>query len=343
IGALTFGGAWFATPGHSLSWAVLIAGALQCVWMWGSASRAGAHVRLIWPRYTPAVQQLVRVMLPGAYGAGVVQVNLLIDTILASFLPTGSVSFLFYADRLNQLPLSVIGIAISTALLPQLSRHLQKGDQEKASHAQNRALELSMMLTLPATVGLVFLAHPIIAALFQRGAFGAYEVAETAKVLAAFAFGLPAYVLVKVFSTSFFATYDTKTPVKAALVGLAVNFVLNLILLQSLRHVGIALATAIAAWVNAGLLAYGLKRRQMFHRDEMFKMRFPGIVMATLVMAAVLSGIQMMELSPFPSGQLWRFAQLFLTITAAAAAYGAGLMILKVIEVRQLTRFFVWR
>ncbi len=343
IAALTLGDSLYATPGHALSWAVLLAGALQCSWMWLSASRAGAHLRLVWPRYTPAVQQLVRVMLPGAFGAGVVQVNLLVDTILASFLPTGSVSFLFYADRLNQLPLSVIGIAISTALLPQLSRNLQKGEKQAARHAQNRALEVSMMLTLPATLGLVVLAHPIIATLFQRGAFGAQEVNETAKVLAAFAIGLPAYVLVKVFSTSFFATYDTKTPVKAALVALSVNFVLNLALLQPLQHVGIALATAIASWINAGLLGYWLKRRQLFSRDKTFRLRFPSIVIATLVMGCVLYGLNALDWGVNELGTFWRFGLLLGTISLSLATYGTALLMLKVVEFRDISRIFVAR
>ena len=175
-------------------------------------------------------------------GAGVTQLNLVISTALASLLPTGSVSYLYYADRLNQLPLGVVGIAIGTAILPPLSRQVRAGDAAGAAATQNRGVELALLLTLPAAAGLVVLAHPILAALFERGAFGPVAATETAAALAAYAVGLPAFVLVKVLAPAFFARHDTRTPVKIAVVAVTVNFVLTLLLGVALpfAYVGVA-------------------------------------------------------------------------------------------------------
>ena len=186
-------------------------------------------LRLPWPRLTPEVRRTLAIMGPACIGAGVTQVNLLISTALASLLPGGSVSYLYYADRLNQLPLGVVGIAVGTAILPPLSRQVRLGDHAGAVATQNRGLELALLLTLPAAVALAVLAQPILAVLFQRGAFGPADTAATAAALAAYAAGLPAFVLVKVLAPAFFARHDTKTPVKVAIAAMAVNLVLTLV------------------------------------------------------------------------------------------------------------------
>src|SRR5215472_14760382 len=234
--------------GRALAWAVTAAGFAQFVWLMLACGRAGLALRLAWPRLTPSVCRTLAVMAPGTIGAGVTQLNLLISTALASLLPSGSVSYLYYADRLNQLPLGVVGIAVGTAILPPLSRQVRTGH-------------------LPAAVALAVLATPILAVLFQRGAFDATDTQATAAALTAYAAGLPAFVLVKVLAPAFFARQDTATPVKVAVVAMASNLCLTLVLMQFLAHVGIALATTVAGWINALSLLFLLIRRGYFRFD----------------------------------------------------------------------------
>jgi len=237
------------------------------------------------------VRELLILILPVALGAGVVQINLVIDIILASFLPEGSISYLFYADRLNQLPLGVVGVALGTALLPLLSRQIAAGENEAANRSLNRGIELTLLLAIPAAAALAVTGQEIITTLFQRGAFSAAQSQATAMALMAYAVGLPAYVLIKVLGPGYFARRDTKTPVRIALVAMAVNIVLNLILMQYFYHAGLALATAISAWLNAGLMAAGLIRRGHLVPDMRLRRRLPAIVGATAIMALVLWGV----------------------------------------------------
>ncbi len=278
------------TPGHALAWGVAGAGALQLVWLAAACSRAGLPLRLARPRLTPRVRRLLALFAPGAVGAGVVQLNLLIDILIASFLPVGSLSYLYYADRVNQLPLGVVGVAAGTALLPLLSRQLRLGDERAAADTMNRALEFALLLTLPAAAALMVIPGPVIGALFERGAFGAEETAATAAALLAYAAGLPAYVLVKIVGPGFFAREDTATPVKIAAGCVALNLVLNLALMGPLQHVGIALATAVSSWVNAGLLLRALSRRGHFSADSRLRRFLPRALAASAVMAAALWG-----------------------------------------------------
>jgi len=276
------------TPGHALAWGVAGAGIAQFLWLIAACRREGVRFPLRRPRLTPGVRRLLRLMLPGAVGAGVVQINLLIDIVIASLLPTGAVSFLYYADRVNQLPLGVVGVAIGTALLPLLSRQLRAGQAAAAQDSMNRGIEVALLLTVPGAAALMVIAEPIIAVLFERGAFGPATTQATAHALMAYAVGLPAYVLVKVLGPGFFAREDTTTPVRIAIVGVAVNVVLNLILIQFIAHVGIALATALASWLNAVLLARILRRRGHHAIDARLKDRTGRIVAAAAGMAAGL-------------------------------------------------------
>ncbi len=246
IGALIGLVPFVPTPGHALAWGVAAAGAAQFAWLAIALDRSGFRLRLRWPRLTPGVKRLFKLILPGALGAGVVQVNLMLDVVIASLLPTGSISFLYYADRVNQLPLGVIGVAVGTALLPILARHIRLGEEREAAHQLNRAIEVALLMTLPAAAALIALASPIVTVLFERGAFDAKEAAATAGALVAFASGLPAYVLIKVLAPGFFAREDTRTPVRIAILCVVVNFALNVILglLSPLAHVGIATATS---------------------------------------------------------------------------------------------------
>ena len=288
IGALIGATPYLPTPGHALAWGVAAAGMAQFVWLAVACQRAGMTLALPRPRLSPGVRRLLRLMLPGAVGAGVVQINLLIDIVIASLLPTGAVSFLYYADRVNQLPLGVVGIAIGTALLPLLSRQLREGDVDAARHSMNRGIEFALLLTIPGAAALLVIAEPIIVVLFQRGAFDATISTATSQALMAYAAGLPAYVLVKVLGPGFFAREDTTTPVKIAIVCVTVNIVLNLTLIHWLAHVGIALATALAAWLNAFLLMWTLGKRGHHALDSRLKSRVVRILIASAGMAAVL-------------------------------------------------------
>ena len=276
------------TPGHALAWGVAAAGAAQFAWLVVACRRAGFSPRLPFPRLTPGVRKLLRLMLPGVLAAGVTQVNLLVDVVIASLLPRGSVSYLYYADRVNQLPLGVVGVAIGTALLPLMSRQLRAGKDGAAADAMNRALEFGLLFTLPAAAALLVMPAPVVATLFERGAFDGSETAATAAALAAYATGLPAYVLIKVLGPGFFAREDTATPMKVAMFCVGVNLCLNLLLMGPLQHVGIALATAVSAWTNSALLAWLLARRGHLAIDARLRRAAPRILAASAGMALVL-------------------------------------------------------
>jgi putative peptidoglycan lipid II flippase len=283
-----------------------------------SCARAGLALRLPLPRLTPGVRRTLAVMAPGTLGAGVTQLNLLISTALASLLPSGSVSYLYYADRLNQLPLGVVGIAVGTAILPPLSRQLRLGQAVDAAATQNRGLEMAWFLTLPAAVALALLAEPILSVLFQRGAFSVTDTTATAAALAAYAAGLPAFVLVKVLAPAFFARHDTATPVKVAIAAMAANLCLTLLLMQFLAHVGIALATTAAGWINALTLLVLLMRRRHFHFDHRARRNLPRTGMAALGMGMILILLRI-ALAPALTGAP------FVRLGALTALVGAGL------------------
>ena len=271
------------TAGHAAAIGVTLGGVLQLLWLAIECRRLGVAPRLRLPRLSVDVKLLLKRMAPGVIGAGAVQINLMVDVILASLLPSGALSFLFYADRLNQLPLGVIGIAVGTAILPLLSRQLAAGSVEAAMANHNRAVEVALLLTLPAAAALIAVPGPLIAGLFQRGAFTAADTMATAWTLMAFASGLPAYVLIKVLVPGFYARGNTRTPVRFSMIALACNFGLNLALMIPLQHVGLALATAIAAWVNALLLLTRLMRDGQFVCDARLKRRLPRIIAASVL------------------------------------------------------------
>ncbi len=307
-----------ATPAHALAWGVFLAGVLQLAWVAVAAKRNGMGLRLRRPSITPRLKRLFKLMVPGAIGSGVYQINLVVDTLFASMLPVGAVSYLFYADRLNQLPLGIIGIAIGTVILPLLARQLRAGEDNAANHTQNRAIEMGLLLTLPAAAALIVLAQPIIQVLFERGAFGPADTAATAAALMAFSLGLPAYVLIKVLVPAFFAREDTATPVKVAAVCLIANVGLILLLIGPMAHVGIALATALSNGLNVTLLALLLRRRGYLRTDAKLRRTLPRIALATLVMAVVLFACDrlLQDLPPV--------VNLALTISIGGAVYVAA-------------------
>ena len=238
------------TAGHALSWGITASGVAQLGLLLWALHRAGMGLSLPRPRLTPQIRVLLRRMLPGLIGAGVTQLNLAVDVIIASLLPAGTVSVLYYADRVQQLPLGVIGTAVGTALLPLLSRQVRGGEAEAARATLNRAIEYALFLTLPAAVALIVSAEPVMSVLFGRGAFEAASVHLSAQSLAAYALGLPAFVLVKVLAPGFFARGDTATPVKIGVAAVALNLAMNVAFMVPLQHIGPALATSLAADVQ---------------------------------------------------------------------------------------------
>jgi putative peptidoglycan lipid II flippase len=275
-------------PGLMMAIAVTLSGIVQWVWMHLHCKALGVDPPFLMPRLTMRVKELFKQVGPGALGAGAAQINLALSTILASLLPTGAVSYLFYADRLNQLPLGVIGIAISTTLLPLLSARVQKNDTNGIRHYTTRALEFGLILGLPAALGLSVSALPIITVLFEHGAFTANDSHNTALALAAYSLGVVPFILIKVLSTLFFAHHNTRTPVKIALVAVAFNICMALALLKPMGHAGIALATSCATWVNCLLLMLALSRAKLLVLDHVIVSRVVRIVLSSLVMAGML-------------------------------------------------------
>jgi putative peptidoglycan lipid II flippase len=314
---------------RALAAGVTVAGILQFLWLWWALNRQGMAPRLILPRLSPEIRTLLRRIGPAALGAGATQVNLLVSTIIAArFLPQGSVSYLYYADRLNQLPLGMIGVGVGVALLPTLARLIGAGSQEAALHQQNRALEFALLLALPAATALVVASLPIITALFQSGRFTAGDSRAAALALSAFATGLPAYILVKVLTPGFHARGDTRTPMRFALVAIAANLVGNLVLAWPFAHVGIAIATAASAWLNVVLLAVGLHRRGHLRSDDQLRRALPRMVACAGAMALVLFTLLPIAQPLAAGGGIARAAALLLLVGAGVVTYlGLGMVI----------------
>ena len=279
---------YFPDAGYALSWGVFAAGIIQLLWMSSALNLKSLNLKLFTPKLTVAIKKLLKLFMPAALGAGVYQINLLVDIILASTLSTGSISYLYFADRVSQLPIGVIGVALGTALLPLLSRYLKARKYSQALRSQNQAIEISLLFSFPASVALIILSEFIVITLFQRGAFTEFESQQTTMALIAFSSGLPAYILIKVLAPGFFAREDTKTPVKIAVVAMILNLILNLILMIPLAHVGLALATALSSWVNALALLYLLKIKGYFKIDKLIKSRVLKIIFSTIVLAIFL-------------------------------------------------------
>lgn len=267
-----------------LSVGVSASGVLQAGFLWIAAARGGLKPSLRLPRLTPRVKRLLQLGVPGAIAAGTIQINVLVTSSIAT-LEAGARSWLNYAERLYQLPLGVIGIAMGVALLPNLTRRLRAGDEAGGAFAMNRAIEVSLAFTLPAVAAFLLIPEFLVSGLLERGAFTAADTSATALVLVIFAVGLPAFILVKVLSPGFFAREDTKTPMRFSLAAVAVNFILAVTLFfGGLGYAGLAVATTAAGWLQAGLLASTLARRGDFRMDARLTARLPRIVLASAVM-----------------------------------------------------------
>ena len=279
--------------GYALSAGVTLAGVFQLLWLIWHTRHVGLPLGLRGPvsffkRKSTELKLLMKRIIPGVFGSGIYQINLFLDTLFVSFLSTGAVSWLYYANRLYQLPVGIIGAAIGTALLPILSRQLKAGENEQAQNSLNRALEFALLMSLPSMAGLMALSYPIISVLFERGAFTNEASIKTAAALCAYAAGLPAYILTKTLAPVFYARGDTATPVRIAAWALGLYIALCAIFLPKYGYIGIALATGIVAWINVIQYIFRIKRQKLHHMDGTFKKRATSIFISSILMTAAV-------------------------------------------------------
>ncbi|MEZ5843131.1 MAG: murein biosynthesis integral membrane protein MurJ [Hyphomicrobiaceae bacterium] len=334
-----------AGAGYILAGGVLVAGFAQLAMLVIAVRRSGMSLSLRWPAYGPDMRRLVALGVPGLVSGGITQINIVVGTIIAS-MQAGAVSYLYYADRLYQLPLGIVGVAIGVVLLPELARQIRAGDRASVMDTQNRSLEFALVLTLPAAVALGVAAEPIVRVLYERGAFGAADTPATAWALVAFAAGLPSFVMIKVFQPAFFAREDTKTPMWLALVNLIVNVFGSVGLffvftgMGWMGHVGIATATSLAGWLNALLLWHILAKRGDFVWDKRLARVLPLAIASSLAMGAVV-WLAIPALEPWLAAKAplgLRILGVTLLVSIGMAAYFAMALATGALRVSQLRR-----
>lgn len=306
--------------GYALAWGVLAAGIVQLAIVWAAVRHAGAAVGFRRPRLTPNVKRLLWLALPAAITGGITQINTLIGTAIASG-QNGAVSSLNLADRVAQLPLGIVGVAVAIVLLPELSRALRAGNETEASNLQNRSVEFTLFLTLPAAAALLVMSEPIVRVLYERGQFAVDGSTQTvASILAIFGIGLPAFVLIKAFTPGYFAREDTRTPMIFAAISVAVNVAIALWLFPSMGAPGIAVASSVAGWINAAMLLGVLIRRGHWGRDIPLLTRIPRLILASAIMAAALwYGASWLQSHLASSSPVWTQAAALAGLCAAGA------------------------
>jgi putative peptidoglycan lipid II flippase len=317
-----------ARPEFALAGGVFAAGLIQVLFLLPSLKRVGLFPVPCWGASDSGVRRIMKLMLPGIVGSSVAQINLLFDTLIASFLVAGSVSWLYYSDRLVEFPLGIFAIALSTVILPSLSRSHANDSVEEFSRTLDWALRLVLLIGVPSAIGLFMLARPVLATLFNYGDFNAADVDMAGLSLMAYAIGLPAFMLIKVLAPAFFSRKDTRTPVRIAIIALVTNMVLNLVFVVPLvmlgiqgPHAGLALATSAAAWVNAGLLFGVLKNKQIYRPET----GWPSLLLQLGLAGGALGGLLYWGM---PATQTWldwtvwsRVSGLMVWVTAGAVTY----------------------
>lgn len=320
---------WFPNAAYAASWGVLLGGVAPLFFMLWAAKREGLSLRITWPRWTVEIKEYFVALGAVTLGAASVVVAPFADTIIASLLPTGTRTALYYADRINQLPLGVLGIALGTVLLPEMSSRLALGDTKGSDAAQNRSASLVLLLTLPFAA--VFLAIPdtIMRGIFAHGHFDRNAAALSAIALAAYGVGLPAMALVRIFASTFYARHDTMTPARVTVTAIVVNVGIKILLVWGMGFgiAGIALGTAIGAWVNAGLLAFLGARRQLLRLDMHFwGSLLPAVIAAVVAGAAAYGAVVFARTFQHTGGQI---LPLLLAIVASSLAYGAVVLLFR--------------
>jgi putative peptidoglycan lipid II flippase len=337
IGCAIWLSPYLEIPVHALAWGVLLAGILQMLFQLPFLYKLDLLPKPVWGWRQPGVQKILKLMIPALFGSSVAQINLLFDTFIASFLVTGSVAWLYYADRLLEFPLGVFGIALATVVLPNLSESHFKQGKQHFNKTLNWAVQLALIIALPATLGLMLLAQPILSTLFQYGAFDESDTLMASLSLMAYSLGLPAFILIKILANAFYARQDTKTPVRIGIIAMTVNMVLNVIFVLVLlnyseipAHVGLALATTGSAYCNAGLLALALRRDQYLELTT----DFLKLVLKILLAVGAMSILLFLLSGDLNSWSQWRWftrlLELVYLIVPAALCYALMLWIMGV-------------
>ncbi|GHE79850.1 murein biosynthesis integral membrane protein MurJ [Thalassotalea profundi] len=324
------GHSWFEEPQYALAWGVFLGGVVQFLFQIPFLIRAGVLVKPLWAWNAPGVIKVRKLIIPALFGVSVTQINLLLDTLIASFLITGSISWLYYADRLLEFPLGLFGIGIATVILPSLARlHATKNTSE-FTQTLDWGIRVINVFGWPALAGLMVLAQPIIMVLFMRGEFTSYEVTQVSFALFAYLSGLLSFMFIKILAPGYYARQDTKTPVKIAIKAMVANMAFNLMLAPFLGYVGLALATSMSATLNAYLLYHGLKTNSIFQLSKKTKVFIVKIVLAAGLMAAIVYWLS-------PEFNVWlqltvleQLIKLFYCILAGVVSYFIGLILLGV-------------
>ncbi len=341
IAALVFLAPHLQSGGHALSWGLCAAGVLQFLGLIFSVKLYKIRLRLRLPKFDDDIKKLFALMGPGVIGAGVMHINLFVDVIIASTLAEGSISYLYYADRLNQLPLGMVGIAVGTALLPMLSRAMAGDQTGEAQNLFNRAMEICLILALPAGVAMLVAAQPLIQTLFQYGNFDADDARITAYVLMGYALGVPAYVAGKVFSTAYYARQDTKSPVKISVICALTNVALALALIPFLGVAGIALATGLCGWLQFTLLARGLKGDAKAAFDARFMRNLPRIILASCAMAAAIVIVSWFLKDYYVGSKPEKIISLLIMVASGLATYALAVLGTGIIKISDIKTLFI--
>ncbi len=321
---------WFPNAAYAAAWGVLAGGVAQLIFIVWAGARDGLWLRLSWPRWSPQIKEFFVAFAAVTVGAASVVIAPFIDTILASYLPVGSRTALYYADRINQLPLGVLGIALGTVLLPEMSARLAKGDSSGSSAAQNRSAATSLLLTLPFMAAFIAIPGTIMRAVFAHGAFDTGAASLAALALAAYGVGLPAMALVRIVASTFYARHDTVTPARATVTALASNIALKLLFVWGLHLgvAGLALGTALGAWINVGILTWLGRSRALLAIEAIFVRALPPALLAALATGAgAWIGARLGEgAMPGHNGDV---AALIGALICASLGYGALLLLFR--------------
>lgn len=337
IVAALWGAPYFEEPVKALAWGVFVAGAAQLLFQFPFLARQGLLPRPRLKKAHEGVKKITRLMLPAIFGSSVVQINLLVDTLIASFLVAGSISWLYFSDRFVELPLALFGIAIATVILPRLSREHAAKTPEAFNNTLDWALKLTLVVAVPAMLGLIFLAGPILASLIQYREFTAFDTTMAAMSLMAYAAGLPAFMLIKILAPGYYSRQDTKTPVKIGIIAMLANMALNVTIVVPWvmlelpgPHAGLALATGLSALLNAGLLLRGLRRSGIYRPHNGWRAFLIQVAVAGLAMSLALwfATPALEHWGQWPAME--RVTRLLSLIALGSAAYGATLLALGV-------------
>lgn len=340
IAALLFATPVMETAGHAMAYGVLAAGMAQFLWLLYCIKSAKVRLRLKKPEFTPNIKKMFKLMGPGVIGAGVMHINLFVDLMIASLLASGSISYLYYADRLNQLPLGMVGIAVGTALLPMLSKAVSAGDKAKTQQLFNNALEICLLLALPAAIALLVMPETLIRTLFERGEFSAADTKIAAQVLMGYAIGLPAYICVKVFSTAYWSQQNTLSPVKISIVTTMLNIALSLALIKPFGVAGIALATGIMGWVQLALLYRGLNALKFFNFSKPFILSIVKIIISSILMGLVLLVLNNYLEAYIKTHEGMKIAGLIALVFIGMVSYAVFILLSGAVKPAELKKYF---